>query len=449
MQSNEELRQVVQQVMPEALDNLRRLVQVPSIATDGYPRAAVEQSAQVTVDILSAAGLQQVRILDIPDGYPAVYGELPAPAGAPTVLLYAHHDVQPAGDPAEWVTPPFELTERDGRYYGRGAADDKSGIVTHAAVLRAFAGQLPVGIKVIVEGEEEFGSSLGPYVQQHPDLFRADAIVVADMGNKATGEPTLTTTLRGSTSFVVEVRTLEGRVHSGMYGGPTPDALIALSRMLATLHNEHGNVAVPGLENHTWPVAEVSDENFRALAGVLPGVDLIGDGSLETRLWSSYSVNAVALDAPAVQGSSNVLLNVARARISLRVPPTDDPHQALSLLETHLRKVVPWHAQLTFSDYEYGAGFAMNPDGPVYAAAQQALSEAYGKEVSQIGSGGSIPLMSVLNQLYPNATVVLWGCEDPGAHVHAPNESVDAQELEHTILAETLFLNDLARAISR
>ncbi|BCL79759.1 dipeptidase [Ktedonobacteria bacterium brp13] len=448
MRLNEELRQAIHEAMPGVLEDLRRLVRVPSIANAGYPRETVTESAQVTADILTAAGLQQVRVLDIPGGYPAVYGEIPAPEGAPTVLLYAHHDVQPAGDEAEWSSPPFELTERNGRYYGRGAADDKSGIVLHTAVLRAFEGRPPVGIKVIIEGEEEFGDSLEAYVPQHADLFRADAIVVADMGNKALGLPTLTTTLRGEASLVVEVRTLQDRVHSGVFGGAAPDALIALSRMLATLHDERGNVAIPGLEGRPWPVAEDSEEEYRMLAGVLPGVDLIGDGSLETRLWTSYSVNAVGLDAPTVRSSANVLINVARARISLRVPPTDDSRHALGLLEEHLRAVVPWHAQLSFSEHESGAGFALNAEGPVFAVAQEALRAAYGHAVGQMGSGGSIPLVSVFSRLYPQCPVILWGCTDPTARVHAPDESVDPQELESAALAEAYFLNNLARAIT-
>ncbi|GCE21218.1 M20/M25/M40 family metallo-hydrolase [Dictyobacter kobayashii] len=442
--SREDLRQAVHQAMPATLDDLATLVRIPSVAAEGFSKEPVLEAAHATRDILQRVGFQDVRLLDIPTGYPAVYGEIPGPAGTPTVLLYAHYDVQPAGAVEAWETPPFELTPRqDGRLYGRGAADDKSGIAIHLATLRSFAGQPPVGLKIIVEGEEEFGSSLEAYLLDHADLFQADVVVVADAGNNRVGEPLLTTTLRGEASLVVEVRTLQGPVHSGAFGGPTPDALVALIRMIATLHDAPGNVAVTGMQGQSWSGTDISEAEFRYLAGVLPGVDLMGTDSIATRVCSSYSINVVGLDAPAVQGSRNALIDVARARISVRVPPERSAKEALELLTAHLKVVAPWNVQLAFSEQESGEGHAAATDGPAYTAAYRALRAAYGKEASEVGSGGSIPLINAFARVFPQAEIILWGAEDASANIHAPNESVDPAELERAALAEAYFLHDL------
>ncbi|GHO89206.1 dipeptidase [Dictyobacter formicarum] len=443
--SYDELRQAVHEVMPAVIDDLAQLVRIPSVAAEGFPREPVLEAARTTSDILQRAGFQDVRLLEMPSGYPAVYGEIPGPAGMPTVLLYSHYDVQPAGEVDEWETPPFELTPRqDGRLYGRGAADDKSGIALHVAALRSFAGRPPVGLKILIEGEEEFGNSLGSYLPDHKDLFRADVVVVADAGNNRVGEPLLTTTLRGFASQVVEVRTLQGPVHSGAFGGPTPDALVALIRMIATLHDAEGNVAVNGMQGQPWNGIDVTEEEFRYLAGVLPGVDLIGSGSIATRVCSSYSINVVGLDAPAVQGSRNALIDVARARISVRVPPGRSGKESLELLTEHLKAVAPWNVQLAFSEQESGEGHAAATDGPAYIAAYRALQAAYGKEASEVGSGGSIPLINAFASTFPQAEIILWGAEDASANIHAPNESVDPVELERAALAEACFLAELA-----
>ncbi|GCE07021.1 dipeptidase [Dictyobacter aurantiacus] len=444
--SFDELRQAVHAVMPTVIDDLARLVRVPSVAAPGFARESVLEGARVTSDILRGVGVQDVRLLEMPSGYPAVFGEIPAPAGMPTVLLYAHYDVQPAGEVDEWETPPFELTARpDGRLYGRGAADDKSGIAVHVAALRSFAGRFPVGLKVLIEGEEEFGNSLASYLPEHRDLFRADVVVVADAGNNHVGEPLLTTTLRGFASQVVEVRALRGPVHSGAFGGPTPDALVALIRMLATLHDEQGNVAVEGMQSQPWHGSDIPEEEFRQLAGVLSGVDLIGSGSIASRVCASYSINVVGLDAPAVQGARNALIDVARARVSVRVPPGRSGQEALELLTAHLKAVAPWNVQLAFSEAETGEGHAIATDGPAYIAAYKALQFAYGKDASEIGSGGSIPLINAFASVFPEAEIILWGAEDASANIHAPNESVDPSEIERAALAEASFLSELAR----
>jgi acetylornithine deacetylase/succinyl-diaminopimelate desuccinylase-like protein len=444
-----DLRQTVHQLMPTAIENLKRLVSISSIATDGYPDEKVLEAAHITEELLRAAGFQNVRPL-LPDGgRPAIYGEIPGPPDAPTVLLYAHYDVQPSGPIEEWSTPPFEPVERDGRLYGRGAADDKSGIVAHLATIQALKksiGQPPVGIKIVIEGDEEFDSSLASYISQYPDLFKADVVVIADHGAITVGEPTLTTSLRGSASLTVEVRTLRAKQHNGVFGGPVPDAFIALCKMIASLHDEHGRVQIPGLEPSEWQGADVPEAAFRRAASLLPTVDLLGgEKSLSAQLWAGYALNVIAVDMPAIEGAANALIDVARARINLRVPSDQDAERAVALLKQHLVNITPWHATLAITDSHTCSGFAAKTDGPGYRAARQALREAYNAEPQVIGDGASIPLTNVLSQQFPEAEILIWGAEDLAAGIHGPDESVDLKELERIVLAQALFLQQLAQ----
>jgi acetylornithine deacetylase/succinyl-diaminopimelate desuccinylase-like protein len=435
----------VRALMPQAHEDLRALVAIPSIAFPGYDRAPVLEAAQVTARLLERVGCA-VRFLEIPDAPPAVFGEIPAPAGAPTVLMYAHYDVQPEGDASAWLSPPFELTERDGRLYGRGAADNKGGIVMHATALQALAGKMGVGVKVLVEGEEETGrSGLEEWVLAHREVVAADVVIVGDMGNWRAGEPTLTTSLRGVTDCTIEVRTLAAPVHSGSYGGPFPDALMALIRALDSLLDENGDVAIEGLTGTPWDGLEPDEGGIGREAGLLDGVSLIGTGSLGERLWTKPSVNVIGIDAPAVEGSRNALVHEARARVSLRVPPSADPTEAQRLLMEHLRRSVPWNARVRVTPGAVGPGFAADTSGPAYAKAREALREAYGCEPVALGAGGSIPLVSAFARALPEAEIVLWGPEDGSCAIHAPNESVDVAELERATVAEALLLARLGR----
>jgi cysteinylglycine-S-conjugate dipeptidase len=349
MVTTQDIHQAVHQSMPAAINNLKQLVSIPSIATQGYPREQVLAAARITEAQLKTVGFQQVhRLEELAGDYPAIYGEIEGPPGTPTVLLYAHYDVQPPGQAQGWNSPPFEPTERDGRLYGRGSADDKSGVVAHMATIRAFQGKPPVGVKIIVEGDEEFGSSLQSYIPQHPDLFKADAIIIGDHGNITVGQPTLATTLRGSATLTVEVRTLTDQVHNGVFGGPVPDALIALCQIIATFHDKNGNIQISGLEPGNWQGAEIPEEEFRRAANVLPDVDLIGNSPLSAQLWAGYAINVIGLDAPAIEGASNSLIDVVRARINLRVPPDQNAERALALLIQHLQSVTPWHAKVAW-----------------------------------------------------------------------------------------------------
>jgi acetylornithine deacetylase/succinyl-diaminopimelate desuccinylase-like protein len=314
------------------------------------------------------------------------------------------------------------------------------------ATIQAFGGKPPVGIKIIVEGDEEFGSSLTSYIPYHPDLFRADIIIIADHGSIAVGLPTLTTTLRGSATLTIEVRTLTDQQHNGVFGGPVPDALIALCRIIATLHDEHGNVQIPGLGPSNWQGANIPEEAFRQAAGLLPDVDLIGNNPLSAQLWAGYAINVIGLDAPAIQGASNSLIDTARARINLRVPPDQSAEHALALLTQHIKSVTPWHARVVITDGHASNGFVAKTDGFAYAAAHQALKEAYNKNVEITGDGASIPLTNVLSEQFPQAEIIIWGAEDLAASIHGPNESVNLEELERIILTQALFLEKLGEA---
>ena len=430
--------------MPGLQADLERLVRIPSISFPDFPPAPVQEAAQTTLEILRDAGLQNAELIEIPNAPDAVYGEIAGPPGAPAVLLSAHYDVQPAGDEAEWTTPPFEPAERDGRLYGRGTADDKCGIVLHAGVLRALASDPPVTLKVIVEGEEETGrGTFNQYVADNPERLAADVILVADGGNWKVGEPTLTTSLRGLCVVDVAVRTLASRVHSGLYGGPVPDALIALTRILATLHDDAGDVAVKGLVHQTWDGRAVEEDVLRRGAGVGEGVELIGSGSLAERLYMRPSLTAIGLDAPPVDSAANALIPAARARISARLAPGQDPVAAQEAIAAHLREVAPWGVQLTITPRETAPGAMLAGGGPYATAAAEAMDAAYGRPAVKVGSGGAIPLCVSLAHAFPDAEIILWGACDDGARIHSSDESVHLGDLEHATLAEALFLAGL------
>jgi acetylornithine deacetylase/succinyl-diaminopimelate desuccinylase-like protein len=438
------LRDAVAAIMPEVREDLERLVRIPSVSLEGFPPEPLREMADAVVKLLTSAGCGNVRLMDMPDGYPTVLGEIEGPPGAPTVLLYAHYDVQPPGPEEEWTSPAFEPAVRNGRLYGRGAADDKSGVVTHAATLRAFGGKPPVGVKIVIEGEEESASHLDDYVLEHPELFQADTIVVGDIGNWKVGEPTLTTTLRGLAVCTVKVKTLRSPVHSGMFGGPAPDALMVLIRLLSKLLDENGNTAVEGIAPFPWEGLDYPEEIYRETLGILPGVPLIGDGSVSDRLWAKPSVTVIGLDAPAVEGAANALIPAARAVVSMRVPPGQDPEQARARLADHLRASAPWGIAVEVTEGLSGPGFAAATEGPGYAAARRAMREVYGKDSVLMGQGGSIPLISNLATTAPQAEIILWGAEDTAAAIHSADESVDLAELERCILSEALLLQYLS-----
>jgi acetylornithine deacetylase/succinyl-diaminopimelate desuccinylase-like protein len=360
-------------------------------------------------------------------------------------LLYAHYDVQPAGGEERWESPPYKPTVRNGRLFGRGAADDKAGIAAHLGALYALGSDSPVGVKLLLDGAEETGSAgLEAYIPAHPDLAAVDAVLVCDLGNVALGTPTLTTSLRGIATLDVTVETLAAPVHSGSYGGVAPDALVALLRLLATLHDERGNPAVPGLARLPYAGTSRSEEEFRADAGVLAGVDLLGDGSLAERLMTGPAINVIGMDVPDLESATNAVISKARARVSVRVAPSQDPSEAAAAVARHLEAHVPWHVKATIAPVATGQGYLALARGPGQRLARWALEEAYGRTVTEIGEGGSIPLVAAFHAAAPVADLVLLGPADPTSNTHAPNESVDLGELERCTLAEALFLAGLA-----
>ena len=446
-----DLRTRVSSLMPQAHEDLAELVGCKSVADPRqFPASECLRAAQLVIEKFTDAGLQDLRLEQTPDGHPAVFGEIPPPSGAPTVLLYCHYDVQPPLDPTgtAWKSPPFELTERDGRWYGRGSSDCKGNIVAHLTALRALGADLPVGIKLIAEGSEEQGTGgLEAFVPTHADLLRADAIIVADVGNFALGVPTLTTALRGLTNVTVTVSSLQGAMHSGMFGGPAPDALLALIRMLATLRDAHGNTTIQGLSaDATWDGVDYPLAQFRADAHVLDGVDLLGDAGVQDMLWSRPAVTVLGIDCPPVIGSVAAIPAQVRARVSLRVPPGVDAQLAQDALIAHLHAVAPWHVKVEIEPEAQGQPFTARTDGPAYAEMSHALEQAYGRPTTTEGQGGSIPLCNVLHDTYPDSEIILMGVEEPRCLIHAPNESVDPTEIERIALAEALFLDNYPAA---
>jgi cysteinylglycine-S-conjugate dipeptidase len=444
---DEPLAAAVRRVLPSVRSDLERLVRIPSVSADPAAAAHLQASAAEVAGLLRRAGLPEVEVLAAEGGQPAVLGRRPGPPGAPTVLLYAHHDVQPAGDRAAWDSDPFEPQVRGGRLYGRGAADDKAGIAVHLAALRAHGDRLPVGVTVLVEGEEEIGSpALARFLAAYSGRIAADVLVLADSANWTAQVPSLTTSLRGGANVTVEVRALRHGVHSGMYGGPVPDALTALCRLLATLHDERGDVAVAGLVRGTADPLDLTEEKLRADSGLLAGVQLIGTGSLTERLWARPAIAVIGIDAPPVDAASNTLLPAARATVSLRVAPGDDETRARAALASHLASRAPWGVQVTVQPGGTVAPYAVRAGGRAYRAAHAALAQAWGRPAVDMGVGGSIAFVTAFARLVPGAEILITGVEDPDTRAHGPNESLDLAVFERACLAETLLLRNLAGA---
>ncbi len=441
-----DLRAAVAATLPGVRADLERLVAIPSIAFDWFDHSHVHASAEAVAALLRGAGLPDVKIVSA-GGQPAVIGRRPAPPGAPTVLLYAHHDVQPIGDESQWLTPPFQATERDGRLYGRGAADDKAGVMAHVSALRAFGDELPVGVVVFVEGEEEFGSdSLERLLAEHREEIAADVIVIADSGNWDIGIPALTTSLRGIVNLFVEVRTLDHAVHSGMFGGVVPDALMTLSRLLATLHDDTGDVAVAGLVRGSSSPLDYSEERLRVESGMLDGVRLIGHGRITERMWTKPSISVLGIDAPPTNAAPNALVPVAKAKLSVRIAPGDDPKKAYDAVSAHLTTRAPWGAEVSVSLEHDGEPCVIDATGPMYDAARTAFREAWdGTDAVDIGVGGSIPFIATFQSMFPDAAILVTGVEDPDGRAHGPNESLHLGEFARACLAEALLLRNVGR----
>ena len=440
------MQQKIREVLPGIRRDLEDLVRIQSVSADPARVEEVQRSAEAVKALFEAEGCE-ARIVSARDdgGAPAVIAHKAGPEGAPTVLLYAHHDVQPENNHADWDSPPFEPTERGDRLYGRGAADDKAGVMAHIAALRIFGDDLPVSVTAFIEGEEEVGSdTLVDLLHEHHDALRADVIVIADSGNWDIGVPALTTSLRGLVRLDVEVRTLSHAVHSGMWGGLAPDALMTLSRLITSLHDDAGNVAVEGLGTATAADVDYPEARLRAESGALAGTEFIGDGRAVERLWTKPSISIIGLDAPKVAGSSNTLVPAAKCRISMRIAPGDTTDNALECLEKHLQAHVPWGAEMTTTVVDTGEATQIQADGPAYDAARAAFTEAWdGTAPIDMGVGGSIPFIAEFLEAFPQASVLVTGVEDPDTRAHGANEGLHLAEFERVILAEALLLQKL------
>jgi acetylornithine deacetylase/succinyl-diaminopimelate desuccinylase-like protein len=431
--------ETVRALMPDLIADLERLVRIPGMAFPDSPREPLIEAHDLVVELLRGAGVTDLEALSLPDTAPVVIGTIPAPEGAPTVLLYSHYDVVPAGDESLWSSPPFEPTIRDGAMFGRGASDSKANVMVHVGALRAWNGRPPVGIKLVIEGQEEVGSALNTYPPTAPEEFRCDAMVVADMGSISPGIPTLTVALRGMAQVTVEVTTLAGAKHSGQYGGAAPDALITLLHALASLHDAAGDVAVEGLRREPWTGVAYSEEEFRALAEIEHGLPLFGTGDLGQRLWSGPAITVTGIDVPSVENALNAVSPHARATINMRVHPAQNPAEAQAALMAHLREIRPFGIELTVHAGATGQGFSTETEGPAYAAVRAAMETAWGTPAVYTATGGSIPLVAALQEAVPEAEIMLLGATDGYSNIHAPDERVMLDELEKSVVAEAEF----------
>ncbi len=450
-----------QQYRYEHLEALKNAVRIPSVSFEGYPAEEVKRSAKATAEWLKSSGLNKVEVWELPGTYPCVYAEWLQAENAPTVLLYAHHDVQPPLRNELWHSPAFEPTERDGRLYGRGSADDKAGIAVHAASIAAWlktAGTLPVNVKVLIEGEEEIGSpNLTSYLQYYRDRLQCDFLVLTDCANYDTGKPSLTTSLRGLVTLEVTVSGLKSPLHSGMWGGPIPDPVAGLCKIIATLTDEQGRVAVPGLLDNVIPPTADELADFRALgmtekifreqAGVLDGVKLFAQNEdLLVKLWRepSFSINAMRAGGSGAVG--NVLMDSAWARIGLRLAPSMDPEQCTFLLTEHIRHACPWGLHVEVKPEQGAKPWTTHPDHPVFEVAKRSLTTGYGSEAVCIGCGGTIPFVDHFTQVLGDVPALLVGIEDPYTNAHSENESLHLGDFDKAVISQIHFFADLAEA---
>jgi acetylornithine deacetylase/succinyl-diaminopimelate desuccinylase-like protein len=462
------LREHVQGALPTTIADLSALVRLPSVSWSAFDPANVRASAEAVADLARSTGVfgaDEIRIVrsavsgstaDVAEadaetelGQPAVLAVRPARNGKPTVMLYAHHDVQPQGDESLWETPPFEPTLRGDRLYGRGASDDKAGVMTHIASLRAvhaqFGDDLDLGIVLFVEGEEEFGSrSFRTFLREQKEHLAADVIVVADSDNWSTEVPSITVSLRGNVTFKLTLTTLEHASHSGMFGGAAPDAMIPMVRLLASLHDADGSVAVEGLSSYEADVPERTEDELAVDAALVPGVRPIGTGAVLSRMWFQPSITVTGMDVPSVANASNTLLPTVSARVSVRVAPGQDARQAYAAVERHLREHVPFGARMEITEPDSGDGFLVDTAGWAVQEARTAMREGWGAEAVEQGIGGSIPFVSDLAAEFPDAQILVTGVEDPDTRAHSPNESQHLGVLHRAIASETILLARLA-----
>jgi acetylornithine deacetylase/succinyl-diaminopimelate desuccinylase-like protein len=447
-----------------AQDSARReleaLVRIPSISADPAHDGDVRASADAVAALMEAAGLEHVRQAAVDGSPPCVIGEWLHAPGKPTILLYAHHDVQPPGYVDRWSGDPFEPWERDGRLYGRGSADDKAGAVAHVAAVRAWmrtAGELPCNVKVMVEGEEEIGSPrLAPFLAAYGEELRADVLLLADAGNWSVGTPALTYSLRGLAGGDVRVRALDSPLHSGMAGGAVPDPVMALVEMLATLVDEHGDPAFDGCWDD-WQAPSPADrarldelphaeDLLRDAWGVRDGVALSGNPAVTMyeRLWHRPALTVIGIDGHPIKGSSNQIVARASARLSLRLAPGQQPDRVLAQLRAHIEEHLPWGLELRFRALEGAPAWQTAPDGAAFDAARRALRAGFGTDPVLMGVGGSIPFVGPFADAFGGIPALLLGPADPRSRIHGENESLHLDDWRKLIASEIHLLAELA-----
>ncbi|MCU1513757.1 MAG: dipeptidase [Microbacteriaceae bacterium] len=448
----EGLRDAVFGGLPSTIADLSRLVRIPSVSWAAFDPARVAESADAVaglvrgLDVFDSVEVRQAPIGDTETlGQPAVLATRAAKNGRPTILLYAHHDVQPPGDEKDWESSPFEPTVRGDRLFGRGAADDKAGVMAHVAAIRALvltAGRdFDLGLALFIEGEEEFGSrSFTNFLRTHQDQLRADVIVVADSDNWDIDTPALTVGLRGNVTLRLTVSTLAHASHSGMFGGAVPDAMLAMIRLLATLHTEDGSVAVEGMLARDGEYPDYTESQLRHESALLDGVTPIGSGDILGRIWSKPAITVTGIDAPSVANASNTLAPTVSVKISARVAPGQDALLARAALEKHLRDNAPFGAHVEIDDVDTGNGFLVDTTGWAVAEAETAMADAWGRPAVEMGVGGSIPFIADLVELFPEAQILVTGVEDPDSRAHSPNESLHLGVFQRAILTEAVLL---------
>lgn len=445
------------------LNDLCRLVRIPSISFEGFPAEQVRKSAEATAEILQARGFENVRLLEMPGAHPYVYGDYCHAPGKPTLLLYAHHDVQPIGDEDAWQSPAFEPVERNGRLFGRGTADDKAGIIVHTAALDSFLRsntKLPLNLKILVEGEEEAGSThLDEFVATYAELLRADVMVLTDTANFDVGIPSITTALRGMCAVEIEVQSLRQPVHSGMWGGPLPDAGQALVHILASLTDQAGRIAIPGIYDRVRPLSPIEREHMAALptdpvrfrdqSGLLPGVPLLGgdDQNPWISIWRQPSLAINAVEISSRRDARNVINGSAWARVGIRIVPDMDAAATQQALIDHIHRHTPFGAKVTVRPESLSSWWYCQPEHPAFAAGFRALERGYGRRALAIGCGGSIPFVEPLSKRLGGVPALLIGVEDPYTNAHSENESLCLADWESAIRSAIYLYDDLANTL--